>query len=89
MDQSHMSISEARMIKHIKMGFCTYRRLAEIYYPEDHDLYGMQWAGEDLCREACKVLGFDWCNPNPTDDPEFEKQNQLSFEGGKPFYWFY
>lgn len=50
-----MTLNEARMIREIKKG-CTYRRLAEIYYPPEHQYHGIQGCGEDLCREALTVL---------------------------------
>jgi len=50
-----MTIHEARLIREIKKG-CTYRRLAEIYYPEDHVRHGNQGYGKDLCKSALDVL---------------------------------
>lgn len=85
-----MSINEARLIKHIKKG-CTYRRLAEIYYTKENELHGMQWSGQDLCREACDVLGINWRNP-PKGNKEFDEENQSRLSKGLPeadfFYWF-
>jgi len=50
-----MTINEARLIREIKKG-CTYRRLAEIYYPKDDIGHGHQICGQDLCREALRAL---------------------------------
>lgn len=50
-----MKIEGAQKIKELKK-YCTYRRLAEIIYPENDPLHGNQGAGEELCREALKVL---------------------------------
>lgn len=50
-----MTIHEARLIREFKKR-CTYRRLAEIYYPEDENGHGNQGFGEDLCKEALEVL---------------------------------
>jgi hypothetical protein len=53
-----MTINEARLIAAIKSpGRCTMRALAEIYYPPEHELHGIQWAGQDLCRQATAILG--------------------------------
>jgi len=83
-----MNINTAFLVREIKKG-CTYRRLAEIYYPKDHPGYGNQGWGEELCREALKVI-------YPNDDvwmmdyPEqkfgvkWEKENK-SYIGN--FYW--
>ena len=50
-----MTLNEARLIREIKKR-STYRRLAEIYYPENHDGHDNQGYGEDLCKEAFTVL---------------------------------
>lgn len=50
-----MTINEARLIREIKKR-CTYRRLAEIYYSPFERGYGNQGYGEDLCKEALKIL---------------------------------
>jgi hypothetical protein len=63
-----MTIHEARLIGHIKTtGICTYRALAEIFYPKGHELWGVQWAGEDLCREAAALMNMNW---EEFDNPE-------------------
>jgi hypothetical protein len=76
---------ECKRIREIKRG-CTYRRLAEVWYPDPaEDLHGNQLAGEDLCREACAVLGIDWMHPPEfPSTPEFDQVNK-SYHGD--FYW--
>jgi hypothetical protein len=53
--RSFMNIHEARLIREIKKR-CTYRRLAEIFYPEKDPGHGNQGYGEDLCRYAVLTL---------------------------------
>jgi len=77
---------EARLIREIKRG-CTYRRLAEIYYPIDHNGHGNQLYGEDLCKEACGALGINWAFsgfPPPPLTPEFDAVNKSRIGD---FYW--
>lgn len=50
-----MTINEARLIREIKK-WCTYRYLAEVYYPDTDWEHGVQCAGEDLCKEALAIL---------------------------------
>lgn len=50
-----MTLYEARLIRELKKG-CTYRRLAEIYYPETSPYHGNQGFGQDLCVAAFSVL---------------------------------
>lgn len=80
-----MNKESALLIKKLKLG-CTYRRLAEIYYPEDHDLHGMQFAGEELCEEAFKALYPDREMRDQVmgEDPPFDKDNKSTFGD---FYW--
>ena len=78
-----MTINEARMIREIKRR-CTYRRLAEIYYPEKSNGHGNQMFGQDLCREACDTLGIDWQRPYDARRKKFNAVNQ-SYLG--KFYW--
>ena len=50
-----MNKRTARLIRELKRG-CSYRRLAEIYYPKYHDGHGNQGFGDELCFKAFKVL---------------------------------
>ena len=76
-----MSLNEACLIREIKRS-CTFRRLAEIYYPKENELHGMQFAGEDLCKEALKVLYPEFTEEYFGED--FDKENK-SYIGD--FYW--
>lgn len=82
-----MTINEARLIREIKKS-CTYRYLAEVYYPKDVRGHGNQLFGQDLCREALEIL---YPNQNKTssvmgESEEFDKDNLVdSFS--RDFYW--
>ena len=82
-----MLLNEARLIRELKRG-CTYRRLAEIYYPEDADGHGSQGWGEELCFEAFAVLYPDLGHPFKIEpekmSEEFNSDNK-SYVGD--FYW--
>lgn len=82
-----MTINQARLIRELKRR-CTYRRLAEIYYPEGHDSYGVQEAGDDLCLEAFKVLYPGLPHPFEiqlgTYGESFDSQNKSHIG---EFYW--
>lgn len=89
-----MTINEARLIREVKRR-CTYRRLAEIYYPEtETGFHGMQMEGQDLCKEALKVLypSHDiWQKGVPQELNEhykFDAENRSWF-GGRiaDYYW--
>lgn len=77
--------NDAERIRELKRG-CTYRRLAELWHPDpSHDLHGNQLEGEDLCREACAILGIDWMNPPQfPSTPEFDQVNKSHYGD---FYW--
>ncbi len=51
-----MDINTARLILFVRTK-ATLRRVAEIYYPKNHEFYGNQLAGEYLVKEATKILG--------------------------------
>lgn len=69
-----MTIHEARLIKQIKStGWCTYRALAEMYYPPGDPLKGNQLAGQDLCREAAEILGMHWEELDPSSEEQILK----------------
>jgi len=79
------TIEEAKLIREIKKG-CSFRRLAEIYYPADHPLHGNQIAGTDLCEAALKALGIDRNDPrfqNPPASREDENCSRIY----RPFWW--
>lgn len=80
-----MTVNLARLIREVKRG-CTFRRLAEIYYPREHELYGIQMAGEDLCKQALKVLypGIDVYTSVLRTHFRFKEEN-MSRLGD--FYW--
>ncbi len=50
-----MSINEALLIRELKKR-CTYRRLAEVYYPVKDKRNGVQSYGEDLCKDAFSTI---------------------------------
>lgn len=50
-----MTLHEARLIREIKRN-CTYRYLAEVYYPLQDKRHGIQAYGEDLCIAAFQKL---------------------------------
>lgn len=78
-----MTLEVAEWVRELKRT-CTYRYLAEQFYPADHWGHGNQLAGMDLCSEACKVLGI---NPNYWPFgvyPEFDKKNKSHIGD---FYW--
>lgn len=55
MSERQLTLNEARMIREIKKR-ATYRRLAEVFYPEGVYGHGNQGFGEDLCKAALAVL---------------------------------
>ncbi len=85
-----MTYEEALELREIKRG-CTFRRLAELYYPKDHELHGRQYAGVDLCMEALRALNIEF-NGTITiyvpvekySSPKFDAENK-SYLGD--FYW--
>jgi hypothetical protein len=86
-----MTIHEARLIREIKKR-CTYRRLAEIYYPVNDLGHGNQGYGEDLCIEAFKVLYPDLQHPFSLNlqqikdlGDKFQEDNE--FYGAEYFWW--
>lgn len=85
-----MTINEARLIREIKKR-CTYRRLAEIYYPEDDPGHSNQGYGEDLCKEALETLYPDknyWCSPPKFTEPyECLYFNEENFSKINDHYW--
>jgi hypothetical protein len=87
-ENEKMTEGEARLIREIKKN-CTYRRLAEIYFPKDNPTHGMQFAGEDLCREALVILYpteeiWGMMAPEEKFGESFKSENQ-SYIGD--FYW--
>lgn len=81
-----MTIHEALLIREIKKR-TTYRRLAEVYYPVDHDGHGNQGYGEDLCREALDIIYPNrdiWRSKDKDQSAQFGLDNK-SYIG--EFYW--
>jgi hypothetical protein len=81
-----MTLTEARLLREVKKG-CTYRRLAEIFYPADHPGHGNQGYGEDLCKEALEVLypGKNlWQTGGREESATFALDNTSRFGA---FYW--
>lgn len=85
-----MTINEARLIAALKSpNRCTMRALAEIYYPPEHALHGVQWAGQDLCRQAASILGrgileheedfLDGWTREATSKPKVDFTNYLEY----------
>lgn len=86
---SDMTINMARTIREVKKG-CTYRRLAEIFWPEDHEYHDSQGMGEELCRKALKLLYPNddvWMMDFPEEKfgPLWEKENKSHY--GDFFWW--
>lgn len=86
-----MTLQEAEKVRSLKKR-CTYRALAEKWYPQKHNLHGNQMAGQDLCRDACKLLGIDWMRGYvPGEDPEFDRLNLSEFSSmigsSDQYYW--
>lgn len=82
-----MTINEARLIRELKKR-CTYRRLAEIYYPSGVNGHGNQMYGRDLCIEALQVLYPNrdvWKDGPEPADIDFYEDNR-SYLGD--FYWY-
>lgn len=50
-----MTLEEALKIREVKRR-CTYRALAEKWYPKDDLCHGNQMCGQDLCRDALKLI---------------------------------
>ena len=70
-----MTLEEALKIREIKRR-CTYRALAEKWYPKGEPCHGNQGCGEGLCQEALKVL-------YPNDDIWMMYKPEMKF--GKQF----
>lgn len=81
-----MTINEARLIREMKKR-CTYRRLAEIYYPEDHDEHGLQMSGQDLCFEAFQTLYPELDHPFLLSDEEVPDIDENKSVIGDFFWW--
>lgn len=87
-----MTIHEARLIREVKKR-CTYRRLAEVFYPEGEISHGVQLEGQDLCIQALEILypGENiWSQgiPEKLKNLNFEEDNRSWF-GGRiaDYYW--
>lgn len=83
-----MTLAEARMIRALKRR-CTYRYLAEVFYPPEDPGHGNQGYGEDLCKEALEVLypGESvslWMNEGKPGE-QFELENKSHC--GEYFWW--
>jgi hypothetical protein len=97
-----VDINTARLIRAIKIS-STYRYLSEKYYSKDDPEYGCQWAGVDLCRDACNALGIEAvgcisCNVQEEtleklklENPDFDLDNLSEFgckrNEKNTFYW--
>jgi len=67
--ETKMTIHEARMIRELRRGH-TWRALAHVYYPKGHPGHGNQLYGNDLTREAAKILGM---SPQDLDEGKGSK----------------